>query len=107
MLCNDLKDKEIFQFKTKSVIRAQNNNKIFGIAFGNTVPNFSPNDRKRVFMMIKPRIVNMVEEDADRVLYWCMSCVEIKRLQIFLGAQLVVISSIKIIEKLIVRFIAL
>ena len=29
------------------------------IAFGNTVPNFSPNDRKRVFMMIKPRIVNI------------------------------------------------
>ena len=30
------------------------------IAFGNAVPNFSPNDGKRVFMMIEPRMINVV-----------------------------------------------
>ena len=48
-------------------------------------------------MMIEPRMINIVvdPEDAERVLYWCMSCVEVKRLQIFWGAEwIVVISSI-------------
>ena len=30
------------------------------IAFGNAVPNFSPNDGKGVFMVIEPRMINVV-----------------------------------------------